>query len=240
MKKDAVVIVTGGNGYLGGTIVRKIKDEGGIPVIFDLHTDNGYAVDITDYEAVEKAVKGVSEQYGRIDGLVNCAGGSARGQSRPFVEQEIGVIRHILEMNLFGTFYCTRAVVPYMYRQNSGAIVNISSAVALGGIRKFSDYGAAKGGVIAATKSWAMEFGEHNIRVNCVCPGKVQRPEQMPSDPAAFARRYCFLNRICTAEDIAQMVEYLLDDAKSGFITGQNYVVDGGRSLGLKGDNING
>ena len=100
MKKDAVVIVTGGNGYLGGTIARKIKDEGGIPVIFDLHTDNGYAVDITDYEAVEKAVKSVNEQYGRIDGLVNCAGGSARGQSRPFVEQEIGVIRHILEMNL--------------------------------------------------------------------------------------------------------------------------------------------
>lgn len=140
-------------------------------------------------------------------------------------------------MNLFGTFYCTRAVIPYLIEQNSGVILNISSLVALGGIKGCSDYGAAKGGIIAATKAWAMEFGPHNIRVNCVCPGKVQRPDEMPADPLAFAHKHSFLNRLCTADDIAEVAIFLLDDDKSGFITGQNYVVDGGRSLGLKGDN---
>ena len=236
MKKDAVIIVTGGNGYIGGAIAAHIRQAGAIPVIFDLKTDDGFSVDITDYHAVETAVAEVKRKYGRIDGLVNCAGGSARREIRPFAEQKIEVLRNVLEINLFGTFYCTRAVIPYLIEQKSGVILNISSLVALGGIEGCSDYGAAKGGVIAASKAWAMEFGPYNIRVNCVCPGKVQRPGEMPADPAAFAHRHSFLNRLCTADDIAEAAMFLLDDEKSGFITGQNYVVDGGRSLGLKGD----
>lgn len=236
MKKGAVVIVTGGNGVIGGAIAERIRSCGADPVIFDLKTPDGYEVDITDYVSVEAAVRSVVEKYGHVDGLVNCAGGSARGEMRLFTEQKIEVIKRILEVNLFGTFYCTRAVVPYLIGQKSGVILNVSSAVALGGLEGCSDYGAAKGGVIAATKAWAMEFGPWNIRVNCVCPGKVQRPDEMPADPRTFARRYCFLNRLCTPEDIASAAEFLLDDGKSGFVTGQNYVVDGGRSLGLKGD----
>jgi len=236
MKKDAVIIVTGGNGYIGSTIAEKIREAGARPVVFDLHTEDGFEVDITDYAAVEKAVENVVKKYGRVDGLVNCAGGSARREIRPFARQKVEILKHILEMNLFGTFYCTRAVVPYLLAQESGVILNVSSLVALGGIEGCSDYGAAKGGIIAATKAWAMEFGPKNVRVNCVCPGKVQRPDEMPDDPAAFAHRHSFLNRLCTADDVAEVAMFLLDDERSGFVTGQNYVVDGGRSLGLKGD----
>lgn len=235
MKKNAVIIVTGGQGYLGGAIVNRLKKIGCRPAVFDLHSE--YPVDITDYDAVSRAVEKVYADFGVLDGLVNCAGGSARKESRPFAEQKPEVLRRVMEINLFGTFYCTRAVVPYLMKQKSGVILNISSLVALGGIMGNSDYGAAKGGVIAATKAWAMEFGRSNIRVNCVCPGKVQRPGEMPADPEAFAHRHSFLNRLCTAEDIADLAEFLLDDDRAGYITGQNYVIDGGRSLGLKGDN---
>ena len=237
MKKGSVIIVTGGSGYIGSMIAKKIKETGSIPVVFDLHTTDGFEVNITCYEDVEQAVKAVVAKYGHVDGLVNCAGGSARREIRPFAVQKVDVLKQILEVNLFGAFYCTRAVVPYLIEQNSGVILNISSLVALGGVKGCSDYGAAKGGIIAATKSWAMEFGNNNIRVNCVCPGKVPRPDEVPAVPLAFAHRHSFLNRLCTADDIAEVAIFLLDDEKAGFITGQNYVVDGGRSLGLKGDN---
>ena len=236
MKKDSVIIVTGGQGYLGGVIADRLKKAGCRPVVFDLHSE--HPVDITDYDAVSREVAKVHEEYGRLDGLVNCAGGSSRKESRPFAVQKPEVLRAILEMNLFGTFWCTRAVAPYLLEQKSGVIVNISSMVALGGMVGNSDYGAAKAGIIAATKAWAMEFGPSNVRVNCVCPGKVQRPDAMPADPAAFAHRHSYLTRLCTAEDVANLVEFLLDDEKSGFITGQNYVIDGGRGLGLRGDNL--
>ena len=236
MKKDSVIIVTGGNGYIGSTIVSAISRAGGIPVVFDLNTADGIQVDITDYAAVDAAVQKVLAMHGRIDGLVTCAGGSARKEWRMFANQKVEVLKHVIEMNLFGVFWAVRAVAPHLLAQNSGSIVNISSMVALGGIEGCADYGAAKAGIIAATKAWAMEFGSHNIRVNCVCPGKVQRPAEMPADPEAFAHRYSFLNRLCTAEDVARLVLFLLDDEQAGFITGQNYVIDGGRGLGLKGD----
>lgn len=91
MKKDTVIIVTGGNGYIGSTIVKKIKDAGAIPVVFDLHTTDGFEVNITNYDEVEKAVRSVVKKYGRIDGLVNCAGGSARREIRLFAEQKVDV-----------------------------------------------------------------------------------------------------------------------------------------------------
>ena len=203
MKKDAVIIVTGGNGVIGGAIARKIASCGAKPISFDLKTADGYEVDITNHVSVEAAVKAVIGKYGHVDGLVNCAGGSARSEIRPFAEQKVEVLKRILEINLFGAFWCTKAIVPYLIGQKSGVILNVSSAVALGGLEGCSDYGAAKGGIIAATKAWAMEFGPFNIRVNCVCPGKVQRPDEMPADPLTFAHRYCFLNRLCTPEDIS-------------------------------------
>jgi len=220
MIQNHVIIVTGGNGYIGGAISKKIKEAGAIPVVFDIQTNDGIEVDITNYDAVENAVRETVKKYGRIDGLVNCAGGSARREIRPFVKQDMNVIRRVLEINLLGTFHCTRAAAPYLTEQKSGVILNISSLSALGGIEGCSDYGAAKGGIIAATKAWAMEFGPYNVRVNCVCPGKVQRPNEMPSDPDAFAHKHSFLNRLCTADDVALLAEFLLDDEKSGFITG--------------------
>jgi 3-oxoacyl-[acyl-carrier protein] reductase len=97
------------------------------------------------------------------------------------------------------------------------------------------EYAASKGAIIAATKSLAKELGPHNINVNCVSPGQI--PRERPGNPEEFARRHTFLNRVGTPEDIASLVLYLtLPEA--GFITGQNFVVDGGRTLGMQGSDV--
>jgi len=122
-----------------------------------------------------------------------------------------------------------------MISRQQGKIVNISSLVAIGGVEGCADYAAAKAGIISATRTLAMELGPHNININCVCPGKVQRPTEMPPDPLLFARKHSFLDRLCRAEDIASLTLFLLSE-EAACITGQNYIVDAGRSLGLKGD----
>lgn len=120
-------------------------------------------------------------------------------------------------------------------QRERGKIVNISSLVVVGRVAGCADYAAAKAGIIAATRTLAMELGPHSINVNCVCPAKVQRPSEMPTAPLLFARRHSFLNRLCRAEDIAAWVLFLLSE-EAACITGQNYIVEAGRSLGLKGD----
>ena len=243
---EKTVIVTGGAGYIGNTVAKRFAAQGMKVILWDCNEEriskaaseinaDGMVVDITDYSAVAAAAEQVRKKYGNISVLVNVAGGSARSEIRLFAEQKMEVIHKVIDMNLYGTLHCIRAVVPVMIEQKDGVIINFSSAVALGGIAGCADYGASKGAVIAATKSLAMEFGPYNIRINCVCPGKVQRPEEQPENPEAFIKRHSYLNVLADADDIADLVEFLAS-GKACCITGQNYVIDNGRSLGLCGD----
>lgn len=232
-----IAIVTGGGGCIGGTIARKLAKEGAKVIRFDLHPvadpiGESVALDITDQEAVREQVDAVVERHGGIDILVNCAGGSARELMKNFHEQSLEVVRDVIEVNLFGTLNCLHAVSPHMIKGGGGRIINIGSTVGVQGLRGCVDYSAAKGAVIAASKSLAKELGPHNIKVHCVSPGQILR--EPPADPDAHARRYSLLNQIGTPEDIASMVLFLTLP-ESGFITGQNYIVDGGRSLAMMG-----
>ncbi|MBQ9754999.1 MAG: SDR family oxidoreductase [Lentisphaeria bacterium] len=243
-KKTAVI--TGGAGYIGSAVAKRFASQGIQVILFDCNQEQinkvsaeigaeGMVVDVTDYAAVAAAVESVKAKYGTVDILVNVAGGSARSEIRPFAVQKIEVIHQVIDMNMYGALHCIRAVAPIMIEQKSGVIVNFSSAVALGGIVGCADYGASKGAIMAATKSLAMEFGQYNIRINCVCPGKVQRPDAQPADVDAFVKKHTYLNVLANAEDVADLVEFLASD-KARCITGQNYVIDNGRSLGLRGD----
>lgn len=245
--KDKMAIVTGGGGYIGSTLCRELAAKGARVAVLDCNLDaaqkvalelpdaRAFAVDLTDYKAVAECVAESEQLLGACDLLVTSAGGSARSRIRKFADQDMSVIREIIEMNLFGALNILRAVIPGMISRQQGKIVNISSLVAIGGVEGCADYAAAKAGIISATRTLAMELGPHNININCVCPGKVQRPTEMPPDPLLFARKHSFLDRLCRAEDIASLVLFLLSE-EAACITGQNYIVDAGRSLGLKGD----
>lgn len=248
---NRVAVVSGGGGAIGRAIALKLAAAGADIAVVDVNAETAekvaeevrvmgrrslaQAMDIRSYETVTAGVNTIAETFGGIDIVVNSAGGSARSRMGRFESLDIEVFDWILDVNLRGPMYIIRAALPHLIQRNAGKIVNIASIVALGGKAKCVDYSAAKGGILAATKSLAIELGQYNINANCVSPGLVQRPGQLPADEAAFAKKHSYLNRICTQDDIAEAVLYLASP-ESDYVTGQNIVVDGGRSLGLRGD----
>jgi len=247
--KGKVALVSGGGGAIGRAIALKLAGEGADIAVLDIDFDaaeavakevrahgvrsSAHAVDIRGYDAVRNCIDGIAETFGGIDIVVNSAGGSARSRMDLFEKIDIEVFDWMIDVNLRGPMYIIHAALPHLIKRNCGKIVNISSIVALGGKARCVDYAAAKGGIIAATKSLAIELGKYNINVNAVAPGLVQR--EHPTDPEAFAHRFSYLNRICTQDDVANVAMFLASP-ESDYVTGQNYVVDGGRSLGLRGD----
>jgi len=249
MLEQQVAVVTGGGGAIGGAICRALAGAGARVAVLDINLEIAgaraseltalgqeavaYGVDVGNYEQVHAIMADIHKRFGRLDTLVNCAGGSAREKMTAFHKQSVDVIHSMLNVNLLGALHCIRAAAPYMVEARSGRIVNITSIVARGGRKNCVEYGAAKGGVIAATKSLAIELGPENITVNCVSPGIVLRTAL--EDEAGHARRHSYRTRIGQADDIARAVLFLCLP-ESDYITGQDLAVDGGRSLGLKGD----
>lgn len=245
-----VVVVTGGSGAIGRAICFRFAAEGAKvyvcgrtesklkAVIDEIREAGGNAVagvlDISKAESVDFFFQQVIAEEGKIDVLVTSAGGSAREQHHVIAEQDPEIIKEVIEVNLIGTILCTKYAAQHMVRQQNGKIVTISSSIGLQGKAGFSEYAASKAGVIVYTKSLAMELGRYGINVNCVSPGIVQR------DAISYSRlekikRTNFMNDYGKPEDIAGMVAFAASEEAS-FITGQNFLVDGGRSLGLKGD----
>lgn len=243
-----VAIVTGGAGSIGQAIATGLAADGYAVAVADLdqsraqavadrltaagHRAIAVALDICTYASAQRMMATVEETLGAIEVLVNNAGGSARlvgGTYGPFHEAEERVIAAMIDINLKGPLFVTRAVAPQMVARRQGRIINVASICGVQGTENVADYSAAKGGVIAFTKVLAKELGQYGIRVNCVSPGLVPRPDEDP----ARAMRSTYLGRVCTAEDVADLVRFLASD-RSGFITGHNHVIDGGRSLAVK------
>jgi len=192
-------------------------------------------VDVRDADAVAEFVTRAETETGRVDVLVNTAGGVAGQVMRPVEEVSDADWRVIFAVNLDGAFHFTRAVAPAMKRAGRGAIVNISSGAgrsySLTGIQA---YASAKAGLIGFTRQTARELGAHGIRVNCVAPGFVR------SNPASERQWQAMgeagqqrlvdsiaLRRIGTPEDIARAVLFFCGD-DAGYVTGQTISVDGG------------
>lgn len=242
-----IAIVSGGGGNIGGAICHHLARMGAHVVVCDVYeeaarnfaqaieADGGSAeamrMDVLEDASVAQAFSDVTARHGRVDIAVNVAGGSARDKIRPLVDQTMEVIDEILNINLRGSLLVMREAAIQMKKQQSGVIINMTSIVGLQGMAGLVDYAAAKAGIIAATKSLALEMGPYGVRVNCVSPGKVPRP----GTDAESVRHTNALHAICSADDIASMTAYLATD-DAGFITGQNFIVDGGRSLGLFGE----
>lgn len=249
-------LVTGAGGYIGSEVAVSLAREGANLLLCDINMETlegtaakideigGKAsvltLDVTNSADVDAAVKKAAEIYGELNIMIHVAGGSARicgpGAGKLLFEQCDEVIDKVLKVNLYGALYASRAAAKQMIAQGKGGrIINFSSTVGVNGLRFCTEYAAAKGGVIALTKSLAKELGKYHITVNSVAPGVVARPEENHNDHYKYETN--FLGEMCTAEDVANLVSFVASD-EARFITGQTYIIDGGRSLAMKGSEL--
>lgn len=247
--ENKTAFITGGGGYIGGTTARMLAAEGAAVAVCDINEESvtgtvnaireaggraiGIVADVTRSASVDKAVAQTVAELGRVDIMVHVAGGSARGDMHDLVEQSDEVIERVIGINMFGGIWSSRACAREMIRQGQGGrIINISSVVAVNGLRGCVEYGASKGGLIAMSRGLAKELAPYGITVNTVAPGIVQRPGETNE-----AVKTNFLGVKCTAEDVANVILFLASE-EARFVTGQTYVVDGGRGLAMKGTDV--
>lgn len=252
-----VAFITGAGSGIARAAARLFTQEGAKVVIAELKPELGRAAeqwvrepggdatfietDVTKEPSVKSAIQQTVERYGKLDVLYNCAGGSIIEDTR-VTEVDMSVWEHTLSLDLLGTFLCCRHGIPELIKAGGGAIINMSSVVALRGAFPIHVYTAAKGGVIALTKSLAGEYAQNNIRVNAICPGVVltervkQRFGESMEAPATTAqtraikvdwKQYPFATG--QPEDIAAVALFLASE-ESRMITGAIIPADGGLS----------
>jgi 2-hydroxycyclohexanecarboxyl-CoA dehydrogenase len=191
-----------------------------------------WRADISDRARIEAVVGEVIARWGTVHVLVNNAGLDRVG---PFVESPESDWDLILRVNLKGPIVCTRAVLDAMTKQGYGKIVNIASDAGRVGSTGEAVYSAAKGGIIAFTKTIAREMARHRINVNCICPGPSDTPlfaDVAAGNPklAESLKRVIPFGRLGTPEDLAPVVVFFASD-ESGFVTGQTLSVSGGLTM---------
>jgi 2-hydroxycyclohexanecarboxyl-CoA dehydrogenase len=247
--RNRVAFVTGGASGIGRAIAEALAREGARVAVADIDADGarravidiqatgGNAVaqplDVTDIAAVDSSIDGVAAHWGGLHVLVNCAGWD---KPMPFVDTTPEFWDRILAINLRGPLACTRAALRHMMKAEYGKIVSIASDAGRVGSTGEAVYSAAKGGLIAFTKTIAREVARHRINVNCVCPGPSDTPlfqkEFAEKSPklAESLKRVIPWGRLGVPDDVAPAVVFLASD-DAGFITGQTLSVSGGLTM---------
>lgn len=233
-----VAVVTGAAQGIGLEYARGLAGAGCRVVVADLRTAGelpaGAAfvrTDVTDEASVHGLADETTRRFGRLDVLVNNAGlyGGVRGKAWDEIEPEEW--ERMLRVNVTGSWLAARACARPMKVQRDGRIINIASGVALSPRPGFAHYNVSKAAVIGLTRSLARELGDHGVRVNAVSPGLVWNDASRGQVSEAYAQarlaQRC-LKRHMLPADLVGTVLYLASDA-SGFLTGQNLVVDGGQ-----------
>jgi NAD(P)-dependent dehydrogenase (short-subunit alcohol dehydrogenase family) len=242
-----ITVITGGAGGIGRAVANRFVGEKQTVVILDVNAEaaNEVAaefykrgmplsfsrVDVTQEFEVQTAFDKIIREHGRIDALINVAGGSMH--RHPLDEFPLAHWQTVIDANLTSTFLCCRAVTPLMKRQKSGAIVNISSDIAFSGDAGRSAYAAAKAGILGLTRSLALELATSGVRVNAVAPGRIETPRVRASYTDAeweAAAKRIPIGHAGQPEDVAEAVAYLASDAAK-HVTGQTIHVNGGRIM---------
>ncbi len=240
--KNKVAVITGGAQGIGKTTALKFLEEDALVIIWDLNEEKGnklvteakiqnknmdfYKVDITSFNLVESIAKTVKEKYQHIDILINNAGIT---KDSSLLKMDVEKWQQVINVNLTGTFNCTKAIAPYMVEQNYGRIINTSSIVGLYGNFGQTNYVASKSGVIGMTKVWARELGRKGINVNAVAPGFIETDmiASVPEKIIDSLKEKTPLGRLGKPDDIAFAYLFLASDEAS-FINGAILSVDGG------------
>ncbi len=227
------VIVTGGAQGIGRAIAARFKHDGANVTIADNNQVRleqttselgvyGVLTDVSSETAVGKLIESALERYSAIDVLVNNAGLS---DFVPLEQQTLAGFQKVLNVNLTGAWLCSRIAAPHL-REAKGAIVNIASTRAVMSEAGSEAYAASKGGLLALTHALAASL-QPDVRVNCVSPGWIETRAPGTFTHSSGDNTQHLVGRVGTPEDIANMVAFLAS-GQTGFITGQNVVVDGG------------
>ena len=239
---DPVAVVTGGARGIGLAVARWFLAHGHRVALIDIDAqtlartdaeladpDHVLAVhgDVSDPDAVRRAMQAVQARFGRVDALVNNAGVAV---FKPILQTTYEEWRHVLGTNLDGAFLCTQAAAPLMLASGGGSVVNVASISGLRASTLRVAYGTSKGALIHLTKQQAVELGNAGIRVNAVAPGPVETEMAKLVHTVAIRSDYYDtipLNRYGTTEEIAAVVGFLCSPAAS-YINGQVIAADGG------------
>ena len=223
-KEGAKVVVADCDSERGAETVGIIREDGGEATFIQ--------VDVSKAADAERMARATVETYGKLDILVNNAGIYMQADAVEMTEEDWD---RILDVNLKGVFLCSKYCIPEMIKGGGGSIVNIGSEAGIVGIKNQVAYNVSKSGIIALTKSTAIDFATHSVRVNCVCPGTTETPlvkaalDRAP-DPAATRRALEVVrpaNRLGRPEEIAAGILYLASD-ESPYATGSILSIDGG------------
>jgi NAD(P)-dependent dehydrogenase (short-subunit alcohol dehydrogenase family) len=242
--KGRTAIVTGGAQGIGFAIASRLLDSGAAVSLWDRDADvlrqaaaqlhpagrvTTAAVDVTDAEAVQRATDAAAQELGKIDILVANAG--IAGPNLKLWEYPVDAWKQVIDVNLAGVFYCCRAIVPHMLRQNYGRIVNVASIAGKEGNPNASAYGASKAGVIALTKSLGKETADKNIAVNCITPAAARTRifDQLTPQFIDFMLSKIPRGRFLEVNEVAAMVAWLVSEENS-FTTGAVFDLSGGRA----------
>ena len=247
-----VAVITGATGGIGFEVAKRlgndgytvilngIEDKAGAKRVEELSADGitaeYYGFDVTSEEAVNSNINKIGEKYGKIDLLVNNAGGLG-GRSR-FEEMTTEFYRSVMALNLDSTFFASRAAIPFLKKGENASIINYTSNAGWNaGGPGAGIYGTSKAGVHAITRALAKDLAEYGIRVNAVSPGTIDTPfhaQIKSTKPEVFAswKNNIMLGRLGQPQEVASVVSFLASD-DAAFITAETVQIGGGQALGI-------
>lgn len=247
-----VAIVTGATGGIGFEVAKRLGKDGYIVALNGIEDEAGakrvkeldsegitaeyYGFDVTKEEEVTSNIKAIGEKYGRIDVLVNNAGGLG-GRAR-FEDMTTEFYKYVMALNLDSVFFASRAAIPYLKKGENPTIINYTSNAGWNaGGPGAGIYGTSKAGVHAITRALAKDLAEYGIRVNAVSPGTIDTPfhaQIKSTKPEVFAswKNNILLGRLGQPEEVASVVSFL-SSKDASFITAETVQVGGGQALGI-------